>query len=35
MEEFGSNIEADLEFESLGDYIKVIGNAQGKIKLKM
>lgn len=33
MEEFGSNIEADLEFESLGDYIKVIGNAQGKIKL--
>ncbi len=33
MEEFGCNIKADLEFESLGEYIKVIGDAQGKIKL--
>ncbi|MCM1072873.1 MAG: DUF177 domain-containing protein [Bacteroides sp.] len=33
MEEFGCNIKANLEFESLGEYIKVIGDAQGKIKL--
>ncbi len=33
MEEFGCNIKADLEFESLGDYIEVYGDAQGKIKL--
>ena len=33
MEEFGSNIKADLEFESLGEYIKVTGEVQGKIKL--
>lgn len=33
MEEFGCNIKADLDFESLGEYIKVTGDAQGKIKL--
>ena len=33
MEEFDCNIKADLEFESLGEYIKVTGDAQGKIKL--
>lgn len=33
MEEFGCSIKADLEFESLGDYIEVTGELQGKIKL--
>lgn len=33
MEEFGCNIKAYLEFESLGEYIEVTGDAQGKIKL--
>ena len=33
MEEFGSKISANLEFKSLGEFIKVTGNAQGKLKL--
>lgn len=33
MEEFGSDIKADLELKSLGQFIEVKGNVQGKIKL--
>ena len=33
MEEFGSEIYADLEFKSLGEFIEVAGNIQGTIKL--
>ena len=34
MEEFKSNIHADLEFKSLGEFIEVKGKAKGKIKLE-
>lgn len=34
MEEFKSDIHADLEFKSLGEFIEVKGKAQGKIKLE-
>jgi len=33
MEEFGCDISADLELKSLGQFIEISGNAQGKIKL--
>ena len=33
MEEFGSNISADLTLKSLGQFIEVSGTAQGKLKL--
>ena len=33
MEEFGTEISADLELKSLGQFIEVSGNAQGKLKL--
>ena len=33
MEEFQSNISADLEFKSLGEFIEVKGSAEGKLKL--
>ena len=33
MEEFGSEVYADLEFKSLGEFIEVTGNIQGTIKL--
>lgn len=33
MEEFKSNIQADLEFKSLGEFIEVTGSAKGNIKL--
>ena len=33
MEEFGSDIKADLELKSLGQFIEVKGNIKGKIKL--
>jgi len=33
IEEFGSEIYADLEFKSLGEFIEVTGNLQGTIKL--
>ena len=33
MEEFGADIVADLELKSLGQFIEISGNAQGKIKL--
>ena len=33
MEEFGSDIKADLKLKSLGQFIEVKGNIQGKIKL--
>lgn len=34
MEEFNSNIHADLEFKSLGEFIEVSGDVQGKLKLE-
>ena len=33
MEEFGTEISADLELKSLGQFIEVSGTAQGKLKL--
>ncbi|MBQ4115025.1 DUF177 domain-containing protein [bacterium] len=33
MEEFGADIFADLELKSLGQFIEVSGNIQGKLKL--
>ena len=33
MEEFASDVFADLEFKSLGEFIEVTGNLSGKIKL--
>ena len=33
MEEFGADIYADLELKSLGQFIKISGSAQGKLKL--
>ena len=33
MEEFGSNIKAELDLKSLGDFIEVTGNAKGKLNL--
>ena len=33
MEEFGCDISADLELKSLGQFIEISGNIQGKIKL--
>ena len=33
MEEFGTEISADLELKSLGQFVEVSGSAQGKLKL--
>ena len=33
MDEFGAEISADLEIKSLGQFIKISGSAQGKLKL--
>ena len=33
MEEFGSDISAELDLKSLGDFIEITGRAEGKLKL--
>ena len=33
IEEYGSNVVANLELKSLGEFIRITGNAKGKIKL--
>jgi len=33
MEEFGSDISAELDLKSLGDFIEITGKAKGKLKL--